>query len=527
MRPSLTAGARVPAPQARTARRRAHASLDATQRLGANTLASLTVNTDFAETEVDTRRTNLTRFPLFFPEKRTFFLQGADIFDFGLGTGDDVRPFFSRRIGLLNGNEVPIRVGAKVNGRAGGTQLRRARAPHRAHERPGPRHPADRQHAGRAAAASRTCSRESTVGIIGTAGDPLGRRGSWTRRAATPRTRRRASAATRTSSSGAWALATDREGLTGERRARGARRSTTPTICGTSPRACKRIGDGFDPSLGFVPRRGVQIATLDVNYQPRPTPSHRGTARPADVPRVPAAATSTDLDGRWESYRVFTAPVNWRLESGDRFELNVVPAGERLAAPFAIADGVTIPAGTYHWNRYRVEAGTAPKRRLSGQATWWFGDFYTGTLDELSLTAAWKPSSLFIVELNGTRNVGRLREGDFTQDLIGTRLRVNVSPDLQVNSYVQYDNASDALRREHAAPLDLLPTRRPVRGLQPQHPPRHRRRDGTAARRRRRHRSDATAGPTLGVRLEPAAREAAVRVPVLTPPGPARGPGDA
>src|SRR5215210_9198035 len=97
------------------------ASLDATQRIGANSLASLTVNTDFAETEVDTRRTNLTRFPLVFPEKRTFFLQGADFFDFGLGTGDDVRPFFSRRVGLYNGVEVPIRVGGKVSGRSGGT----------------------------------------------------------------------------------------------------------------------------------------------------------------------------------------------------------------------------------------------------------------------------------------------------------------------------------------------------------------------------------------------------------------------
>ncbi len=92
-------------------------SLDAPQALGANTLASLTVNTDFAETEVDSRRTNLTRFPVVFPEKRTFFLQGADIFDFGLGLGDDVRPFFSRRIGLLDGTEVPVRGGLKVTGR--------------------------------------------------------------------------------------------------------------------------------------------------------------------------------------------------------------------------------------------------------------------------------------------------------------------------------------------------------------------------------------------------------------------------
>ena len=65
-------------------------SLDVSQRVGANVLASGTVNTDFAETEVDARRTNLTRFPLFFPEKRTFFIEGDDIFSFGLGLNDDV-----------------------------------------------------------------------------------------------------------------------------------------------------------------------------------------------------------------------------------------------------------------------------------------------------------------------------------------------------------------------------------------------------------------------------------------------------
>lgn len=133
-----------------------------------------------------------------------------------------------------------------------------------------------------------------------------------------------------------------------------------------------------------------------------------------------------------------------RLESGDRFEFNANPTGERLALPFEIAKGVVIPAGSHHWMRYRFEAGFAPKRRLSGQATWWTGGFYTGRLDELVLTGAWKPSPLFIVELNSTRNVGRLPEGNFTQDLVGTRVRVNVSSNLQLNSYLQYDNSSDS-----------------------------------------------------------------------------------
>src|SRR5215204_2243923 len=110
VRPAGRAGAGIPAPGAE-AEGDFRASLDVTQRLGANVLASGTVNTDFAETEVDTRRTNLTRFPLFFPEKRTFFLEGDDIFAFGLGLNQDVLPYFSRRIGLVSDRQVPILAG--------------------------------------------------------------------------------------------------------------------------------------------------------------------------------------------------------------------------------------------------------------------------------------------------------------------------------------------------------------------------------------------------------------------------------
>jgi len=96
--------------------------LDVFKNLTPNLNASITVNTDFAETEADIRQVNLTRFPLFFPEKRAFFLEGAGVFDVaGLAGGTDLVPFFTRRIGLHGdedtGGEVPIGVGAKIVGR--------------------------------------------------------------------------------------------------------------------------------------------------------------------------------------------------------------------------------------------------------------------------------------------------------------------------------------------------------------------------------------------------------------------------
>jgi hypothetical protein len=151
-----------------------------------------------------------------------------------------------------------------------------------------------------------------------------------------------------------------------------------------------------------------------------------------------------DLSGRWESYRVFFAPVNWRFRSGDRFEFNANPQGERLVEPFDIG-GVPIPPGSYHWRRYRLEGGTAEKRRFYVQATWWFGGFYDGSLDQYRWTGAWNPTPLLTVEFSGERNIGDLAAGRFTQTLVGARLRVNLSPDLSVASYTQYDTDSDSI----------------------------------------------------------------------------------
>jgi len=438
VRPSLVGGSGVPAagaPREDTG----ELSLDVTQALGANTLAALTVNTDFAETEVDSRRTNLTRFPIVFPEKRTFFLQGSDIFEFGLGLGDDIRPFFSRRIGLLDGTEVPVLAGLKVTGRGSGTNIGALAL--RTSDVFDADHGSTRSTGTTLGTVrfSRNLFRESSVGVLASTGDPIGRGNSWTAGLDLSfRTSRLGG--NKNLAAAVWALRTNRDGLAGERSALGARIEYPNDLWNVSA-TYKRIGDGFDPSLGFVPRRAAQIFEVSTDFIPRPKRPVLGL-RVRQLVHEFRPRVVTDLDGRWESYRIFFAPINWRLESGDRFEVNYNPTGERLVEPFTIAPGVTIPAGTYRWHRMRLEGGLAPKRRFSGQVTYWFGPFYTGVLDELIATFAWKPSSLFNVEVNATRNAGRLREGDFTQEVVGTRVRVNVSPNLQFNTYAQYDNGT-------------------------------------------------------------------------------------
>ncbi len=409
-------------------------SLDVFQRLGQNVTVMATANTDFAETEVDTRRTNLTRFPLFFPEKRTFFLEGSDIFDFGIGMSShyhsDVVPFFSRRIGLYEGETVPLQGGGKISGKAGNTNfgglVTRTGA-------------VDGLVDGATMGAFRVKQNvleESTLGVLGTFGDPTGADGSYmVGMDATYQTSR--FRGSKNFMLGAWGLVTDREGLDGDKTAFGAK-IDYPNDVWDVALTYLRLGDGFSPAMGFVPRNGIHKISGGMNY--RHYTESISWMRMAFYELRPTMIWS--LDGDWESYRLFTAPINWRLESGDRIEVNANPEGERLAESFTIADGVEIQPGSYHFVRSRLERAMATKRPVSGQLTWWFGDFYDGTLDQVEARIQVRPSELVIFDLTATRNIGELKAGDFDQQVYGIRALANISPDLQLTSFVQYDDES-------------------------------------------------------------------------------------
>lgn len=432
VRPSVAFGGGIPRPGTK-AIGEFQPSIDLTQRIGANVVGSATVNTDFAETEVDTRRTNLTRFPLFFPEKRTFFLEGDDIFAFGLGLNQDVLPYFSRRIGLIGGQEVPIIIGNKVNGRAGNTNFGALLVG--TGKKEGVIDDGTFMAVGRV---KQNLWRESWVGAIASTGDPLARGGSWLAGAdftyATSRFR-----GDKNLLAGVWGLSAGRSGPEGDTRAYGFK-VDYPNDQWDVQLTAKRVGRDFDPSLGFVPRRGVYLYNGEITNRVR-----LGTGPIQQLVHEFIPTLATDLRGQWESYRVFMAPVNWRFRTGDRFELNANPTGERLVAPFEIASGVTIAAGSYHWVRYRVEVGTAQKRRLYSQVTWWLGGFYDGTLQQVIWTGAWNPTPLITVEFNGERNTGRVAAGRISQTLVGNRVRVNVSSDLSLATYVQYDTDSKSV----------------------------------------------------------------------------------
>jgi len=404
-------------------------SLDLTQRITPDITAQLTVNTDFAETEVDTRRTNLTRFSLMFPEKRQFFLEGSDIYDFGFGLGHDLLAFQSRKIGLVEGQAVPLQLGGKVNGKVGNTQFGSLIT------RTGFVEDIASASTMGVLRVKQNILKESNIGMIGMIGDPLGREGSWT--AGVDFTYQNSEfMGDKNFLVGAWGLMTQRADLDGDRTGIGFKIDYPNDLLDMAI-SYYRLGDSFDPSLGFIPRKGINYFRLSASYMPRP---EKWNIRQHNFQSFFTAYT--DLENHWESYRLFTAPVHFTLESGDRFEFNIVPTGEFLKEPFEISEGVIIPEGGYHWNRYRLELEGASKRRVNGQATWWFGGFYGGSLHQIELELNWRPFNFLIFEGSFERNIGQLSYGDFTQDLYGVRVQLNMSSNLNFSSFVQYDTES-------------------------------------------------------------------------------------
>jgi Domain of unknown function (DUF5916) len=434
VRPALTSGGGRPAAGA-SLEGTFHPSVDVTKRIGSNLLTSLTVNTDFAETEVDTRRTNLTRFPLFFPEKRTFFLEGTDLFSFGLGLEEDVIPFFSRRIGLVDGTEIPIIAGTKINGRIADTNVGGLVAV-TGHKQG----VVDERAVMGVSRVKQNIGDESWLGAIVGVGDPQGRHGSWTAGAdftySTSNFR-----GDKNLRAGVWGLATARDDLRAGVDDRSAAGFTVeyPNDEWEFELSGKRIGREFDPSLGFVPRSAVVLYEAEASNRIRPN------GRLQQMTHEIRSSIAADLSGRWESYEVSLTPLNWRFSSGDRVEFAAEPTGERLEMPFEVEDDVLIAPGSYRWMRYSVEVTTAQKRRFQTQASWSFGGFYDGTLDQIEVSGVWNPVSLVTLELEAERNMVDLPAGDFEVSLVSSRLRVNVSPDLSLASYVQYDTDSNSI----------------------------------------------------------------------------------
>jgi Carbohydrate family 9 binding domain-like/Domain of unknown function (DUF5916) len=398
--------------------------------------ALLTINTDFADTEVDSRQINLTRFPLFFPEKRDFFLQDAGLFTFAdlspsFGGGStDLIPFFSRRIGLdAEGQTVPLLGGGKLTGRAGpwSIGLLDVQTDDSAD--------ADGQNLG-VARLTRNFGRQSTLGAIFTTGDPTG---DTTNRLYGFDTNFKTSSfqGGKALRAYAWLLGTTSSDL-GEGEAFGASLDY-PNDTWSWSTSAKQIGEDFDAALGFVPRTGIRKYEGEIQFAPRPHTWIRQWEFQVGSTLV------TDLDDEIETAEVFAQPFGFVTERGDEFELGVRHVRDVLDADFEIQDGVTIPAGDYEWTRASVEAGSGDSREWIFGIGASAGEFYDGTSNDWSAEAVWRPSPRFNGSARYEETRADLPAGEFTTRVAQLRANVNFSPTLAWTNFAQWDSESDSL----------------------------------------------------------------------------------
>jgi hypothetical protein len=411
--------------------------LDVFKNLTPNLNASITVNTDFAETEADIRQVNLTRFPLFFPEKRTFFLEGAGVFDVaGLAGDTDLIPFFTRRIGLhgdeLTGGEVPIGVGAKIVGRQSDYNIGVLDV----ETRDLPQASLRRQNLF-AARVSRNVFEQSWVGAIITNGNPDGT-GSSNLLGADARFATSKFRGDKNIALDLFVQRTDDETLGGDYA--GGFGLTYPNDRWDLFLNWKQIGDTFQPALGFAPRVGIRRTNARIAFQPRPT---RWGIRQFFFELEPEYITN--LGNRLENWRLFMAPFNVRTESGEHLEWNVIPEFEHLDLPFEISPGVILPVGSYQWHKYRAEANTATKRRWVIDFAYWWGGFYDGTRKQTGLGVTLKPNAHLSIAVRADRNDIALREGRFYTQVVTVRADYNFTSNVSWQNLQQYDNESRLL----------------------------------------------------------------------------------
>jgi hypothetical protein len=410
--------------------------------------ADLTVNTDFAQVEEDQQQINLTRFNLFFPEKRDFFLEGQGIFDFGGQTGQRASgsipiAFFSRRIGLSNGQAVPVIAGGRVTGKSGRFDVGALGIT-----------TGDTPSAGAvtttfsALRLRRNILRRSSVGMIAT--------GRW------PAVSGHGDNATagvdadlrffQNIQSNLYWVRTSSPGV---RRDEGSYRGRFNYNGDRYGFEVDRVvvEANFNPEVGFVRRTDFAMNTVAARFSPR---LRRGRAIRQLTWQAELEYVS-DAAGEALEDRSQTAQFSIDFNSSDHVNISAIRRYERLPADFIISPGVIVPAGGYSYETVNASYTLAQQRKLSGTLSASRGSFYGGTRTSAGYSGRIAFSANVGIEPNVALNWVRLPYGDFTARLVGMRVAVAPTARLGIRPLTHYNPTARSLTSSARMRWEYIP----------------------------------------------------------------------
>ena len=408
-------------------------SLDVFWKITPSLTAAVTLNPDFSGTTADTRQINLTRFDLFFPEQRAFFLQDSDIFQFAGLEEESGIPFFSRRIGLDDeGKALTLDAGLKLAGRTGplsvgvlGVRQDAAFGPESVD-----------LYVGRVAV---DVLEESSVGAIVTSGNPdpsvdNSLVGVDFRYLNTRIGENRIIEAT------AWYQQTDTEGLEGDDTGYGFSFSMPNSEGWNGEIVHKVLEENYFPALGFAARTDFEATFGGLGYTWRPENSWVRS-----VETEIGAEFVEPINGSDRSHEIELQLFEVENQAADRLTLSHLFLEEEFAEPFEISEGVVIPAGTYNFDHACLTLYTGEQRVLATESTVCDGGFYDGSIFVFETKTTWRPSKHLKIILGGEYNDIDLPQGDFITRLATLNLDVAFNTAWSWENFIQYDNVSDTV----------------------------------------------------------------------------------
>lgn len=413
----------------------ADAGVDLKYGITPNLTLDLSYRTDFSQVEVDREQVNLTRFPLFFPEQREFFLENSGTFTFGdvnHGPGSprsgtslrDLTLFHSREIGLSGGSPVPLLGGARLTGRLGGLELGLLNVQSRSFE-------GDPSENFSVVRLRSSVLADSDVGVMLTNRQATGADGGG-------RYNRAVGVDTNLRLAGSLfvnAYAAASRGDQADDEAARLAVGWRDRFWNVST-AVRRIGADFDPGLGFVRRRGIREGYATVGVHPRIAGSFLLEVNPWIE-----ATYITDQESRLETR---TARAGLRFGFADRSSLSLTYTDrfERLAGPFQVS-GTEIPAGDYGFGEGSFSYRSSQGRELSGGLSISGGGYFGGRRFSIGGSSRWQPTAGLTLELAASHNALSVQGSDFSADLYSARLKYAVSTSLNFGAFVQVNADTD------------------------------------------------------------------------------------